>query len=268
MLPHERFVRYLITCGRDLPEINKMLVDMCLAELDKAQYARIYKELVSHAPKEVKAHWGDPAKVKEPKGYAKIMRDLDLEDAHAKTAVFTQMMTLAINEPLALVLQAMLLKGVDAMEMAALISSKHNIQCEQQHVKMYRDYVFDAPRVTKEEWKVYYSLASQTLKAHLIDCFKLDVEALKTQFGLPSKTSYVTSLQEMHILAMARFREYAKDRGPESDKNARMWASLAMTSGAQFEKFRTKDLTDFSKEVAMEFEYVETKFPSIEELND
>jgi hypothetical protein len=80
--------------------------------------------------------------------------------------------------------------------------------------------------------------------------------------------SFVTSLQEMHLLSMTRFREAVKDRTPESDRNARSWAQMAMAAGAQYEKFRTKDLTDFSKEVQMEFEYVETKYPTMEELNN
>lgn len=268
MLPHERFVRYLITCGRDLPEINKSLKNLCLAEIDKAQYTRIYKELTSNAPKEAKQHWADPSKAKEPKGYTKLMRDLDLEEAYAQSAAFKTMLSFAENEPFALATQALFIKGTELMEMAAVMVARFQLQSEQQHFKLYREYLFDVPTVTKEEWRQYFALASPQLRAHLIDCFKLDTEALKTLHGLPSKVSYVNSLQEMHMLAMTRFREYAKDRGPESDKNARMWASLAMSSGSQFEKYRTKDLTDFSKEVAMEFEYVENKFPTVEELQE
>jgi hypothetical protein len=267
MLPHERFVRYLITCGRDLPEVNKSLANLSLAGIDKTQYARIYKELTANAPKEAKQHWADPTKVKEPKGYVKLMRDLDLEEAYAGSATFKAMLSFAENEPFALAVQALFVKNTELMEMAAVLVAKFQLQCEQTHLKLYRSYLFDVPTVTKEDWRQYFSLAGPQLRSHLIDCFKLDAEALKTMHGLPSKVSYVSSLQEMHMLAMTRFREYAKDRGPESDKNARMWASLAMSSGSQFEKYRTKDLTDFSKEVAMEFEYVENKFPSVEELN-
>ncbi len=176
-------------------------------------------------------------------------------------------MVFAQNEPASLAIQGLLIKGIEHQELAALIGSKFNIRCEPTHTKMYEDYLFSVQRVDKDSWRKYFSLADTTLKAHLVDCFKLETEALRTKYGLPSKLSFVSSLQELHFLSMTKVREYAKDRSPDSDRNARSWAQLAMVSGSQYEKFRTKDLTDFSKEVTMEFEYVDTKYPTMEELN-
>lgn len=269
MLPYERYVRYLITCGRDLPEINIALSDLCLASLDKAHYTRIYKDLLDgRIPKDVKAYWRDPDKATMPKGHDKLMKDLNLSDAYAQTAAFKQMILFARNEPASMAVQAMLLKGMDHVELAALVGSRFNMRCDPAHTKLFEEYLFDVQSTDKESWRQYFGLAGSTLRAHLLDCFRLDIEALRAQHGLSSKMSYVSALQEMHFAAMTKFREYLRDRTPESDKNARNWAQLAMTAGSQFEKFRTKDLTDFSKEVSMEFEYVETKYPSIEELKE
>jgi hypothetical protein len=100
---------------------------LCLASLNEEPYAALYKEMLEgRVPKEVKNYWRDPKKAKQPKDYAKLMKDLHLEDAHLQSSVWKQALSLAQNEPATLAVQAMLIKSIEHIELAALVSSKFN----------------------------------------------------------------------------------------------------------------------------------------------
>ncbi len=62
---------------------------------------------------------------------------------------------------------------------------------------------------------------------------------------------------------MEKFNDSRRNNDPVTAEMAMKWAKLAMMAGDKYEKLKQGDVTDFTKDVQMEFETIETDFPMI-----
>ena len=56
-----------------------------------------------------------------------------------------------------------------------------------------------------------------------------------------------------------------KTNTPAGNKEAREWNKQVVALIDKFEKYRVSDSSDFGKELQMEFEYIDTEFPTPDE---
>ena len=103
-------------------------------------------------------------------------------------------------------------------------------------------------------------------KKLLYDVFNSSEEEIRHKFGLPTQLVYMDGLQELYLVSRNKFREYIRDRSPDSDKMAMTWSKILLECGDRYEKFRSKDLSSFGKELQLSFEFVENEFPTMDEL--
>lgn len=278
--PATRYIKYLMTQGiPDAAALNGVLEPLCLAPVTSDQFSQIYGTLYStsaRVPPSVRKYWLEPADSKRreqpPKGYAEAMRALDVPDNLSRDQVIAT--ELAMNPRLCATMQALIAKQVKPVECAALLTARYEHQVSPEEVSAFEHLLFDVARMRRPDWVSYFhataniqdEILRNLLRVNLVEIFKLSLEELKTKHRLPAKISFSDSLAELHATAMMKFRDLADARNPQSEAQARQWAQLAMSSGAQYEKFRSTDLTDFGKEVQMRFTFTHTEFPTIAEL--
>lgn len=131
---------------------------------------------------------------------------------------------------------------------------------------LYSRYFFNYQNMGKGDWRAYLKLCSQipyTYIRYHAALTKPRDEALYL-VGLPTKAAFSDFLKTVLTTAAFKFQYYSRHNIPSSDAQARQWAKVGFDAGVRYEKFSASDVTDFSKAVQTEFEYVETDIPTIQ----
>ena len=263
-LPYEKYTRFLVTCGLTYEDAAEQIRELNLPPPTKEEWEALYLELTdSNLPKTITNYWVKGGKI--PKDFLKYMRDVGLLEAWlynaGKNPDFKQMIEVAQNPDTCDRVKALLMKKAEADEVASVA------KVSERAIYLFKEYLWDTSILFKRDWiEFWHRLGTPGEQKLFLDVFRGSPDEVRLLLGLPTRISYLTSLQEMHVRSMIKFREYLSDRRPDSDKMALNWSKLALAAGDRHEKNRMRDLADFGKELQLSFDFVETEFPSMNEV--
>lgn len=267
-LPHEHYLRFLLTQGAQRQEVSARCEDLALAPPDDLDWKRIVESVFElNLPKGVREYWRSGCQGAEPKGVGKVLRSIGLGSFSTKKALLDKAVLFASDTERSVLAQGLLIKGVTHQEAAGLITVKTSFEVNPDVLAFFHSHLFNTADMLQPDWRAYLHKLPSWLSAKFLDIFRYSVDEFKIAYGLPASTSYVQTLQELQLVAMRKFRDYAESRDPDADGQARAWASVVLSAGDRYEKFRPKDMGGFTKDLQMAFQFVETKFESIDNLS-
>lgn len=283
-LPHERYIRFLITSGLDLDDTNAHLLEKglvpCLLDSDGGSeyWTRQYDLLhESKVPKAIKTFWSKDHKKTLPPEFLDYMNVVGLREAWTYNIGQNKNFAIAVDaledEDVCLTSRVLLALRVPPPEVSALINGKFGMIFPASAVILFRDHFFDHRIMSRKSWKTYLELIPAEHKLLIYKALVGKGMEVRAELDLPNKISVSEHYQKLHIFAMEKFDTYRNSSNSEADQNAIKWAQIVMASGDKYEKLKLGDAADFSKELQMEFSYIDAEFPmigseSLEEIRD
>lgn len=276
-LPHERYIRFLITSGLDLEETNEHLQDKGLppcpvddeqSEYWDQQYSILFE---SSVPKSIKAFWESAEKKKFPEGFFEYMNTLGLKEAWAYNVGKSRYFTIAVDaledEDICIGIRCLLTLRAAPEEISAIINSKFGMVLPKESVTLFKEYFYDPRIMSRRSWRHYLRAVPSEHRNLLYKAISGREVELRAELDYPNKISVADHYQKLHIYAMEKFNTYRTSSGPNADQHAIKWAGIAMSAGDKYEKLKLGDTADFSKDIQMEFAFVDTDFAMIGEEN-
>ena len=268
-LPHENYIRFLITNGLDSEETNEELKEIGLPVCPVDYWDKQYQLLHDFKlPKQVKKFWKNPHK-KFPVNFFEYMSAVGLKDAWLFNVGRMPELSTAIDalkdEDISLVVKALLIRKAPADEVSALINGKFSMNLSKKAVTLFEKYFFQVRIMSRESWRKYLSNLPQEEKVILYKGLSGKEMELRADLGLPNKISVSEHYQQLHVQALEKFNRLMNSNDPNADAQALKWAKIAMDSGDRYEKLKLGDASDFGKDLQMEFDYIDTDFPAIGE---
>lgn len=268
-VPHDLYVRYLVTAGCDsVTEVNKRLAELSIPLIGHSAFAAQYDFVESSVPPTVMKQISK--RIYEPK-FLKWMNTLGIGDIWCAngpwakkevTAGWKLIMGLFADKRLTLTMNALMVKVADDNEVAEIISARFSAMLNKTHVSLYRKYFFDSRRMTRECWRSFLQYCSPEEKNLYFIALTENVDVLKTELELPANVSISSALQFLFTKSFQKAKQYLNVPTPEGDKAARAWISQTMALADKYEKYKTGDKADFSKQLLMEFDYVHEDIPA------
>jgi hypothetical protein len=271
-LPHEQYVRFLITLNFDFDDTQDYLADHALLKLKKA-YWEDQKAILetSKVPKYIKSFWVAEKKTKLPKDFIRYMNTVGLQDAWlynlGKCKEFGIALDALKDIDVSICVRSLLAMSVAAEEISALVNGKFGMSFPKKSVELFRKYFFQPLIMSRASWRNYLNELIPEEKHLIYLGITGQQTVLRAELGLPVKISVADHYQKLHIFAMQKFELYKKTNSPDADQNALKWAQMAMSSGDKYEKLKIGDAADFGRDIQMEFDFIDTDFPMIGEEN-
>ena len=276
-LPHENYIRFLITTGLDHDETNSKLEDLGLNMCSNRYWDTQYDLLKnSRLPNSIKRTWSKPH-ARKSDTFLKFMSSIGLKEAwehHTKrktinSKAFSIVMDCLKDTDVSVLVKCMIAMKSPTEEISALINSKFVIPFPPKSVEIFKRYFFNPGRMDRTSWKIYLSSLQKEEKRYIHLAISGQDKLLRTELDLPLKISISEHYQQLHMFAMDKFNKF-KDGGEGADAKALKWAQLAMSAGDKYEKLKLSDASDFGRDLQMEFDTIESDFPMIgdDELED
>jgi hypothetical protein len=266
--PYELYVRFLVTKGCDeLELVNTALTDLTLQPITQEDLDRHYNLIHDTLPDPVSRQLLD----KRYEGdFLQWMGVLDvrgmwlLEKPYRNPDDGNLRLVYDVHHDIKLrmSLNALLLKGAAAPDICQSLNTKFSYMLKPAHVDLYAKYFWDHRRMTRTLWRSYLAGASEAERSILFVALSEPLDVIKTLLDLPSKSNISDSLQYLFASAYQKARHYLRLSSKESNAEARAWITTSIALADKYEKHRTGDLEDFSKSLQMEFEFVDSEFPT------
>ena len=276
-LPHENFIRFLITTGLDYNDTNSRLDELglgfCPVDYWDSQYTLLKN---SRLPNSIKKSW-KKTHSRTSDTFLKFMGSIGLKEIwehHAgRKTKNTQIMNIiydVLQDPdVTILIKSMMAIKAPAEEISALVNSKFVIAFPHKAVELFKRYFFSTIKLKRSDWRAYLNTLEREERRFLHLAVSGQSKVLRTELDLPLKISISEHYQQLHMYAMDKFNKF-KDGGEGSDAKALKWAQLAMSAGDKYEKLKLSDASDFGRDLQMEFDTIESDFPLIgeEDLED
>jgi len=264
-LPYEKFLLASIVKGQKIDDLLKGLK----IGLPKKEYKEhIVKSIKSsNLPKAIINHIFKP-RATAPKNHNKYVGSMGVADAYKDSKAFKSAYALFEDLNIRECLFPLLLLKLSAEEITALLNGKFGENYRTSQIEMFSKYFFDISIMKRADWSVFIAGLAGKEKENVLRAFNNKETEVRADMGLPTKLSVSENYQMMHILATEKFRLLMQSKDPGSDTQALKWAQLAMSSGDKYEKLKVGDIGDFSKDLQIEFDYIENDFPIIGDEED
>lgn len=271
-LPHENYIRFLITTGLDSKGTEEHLESLGLQfkgsqdqwlEYWDSQYKLMEN---SPVPRAIKKFWFDSSRP-FPQGFLEYMNVLNLKEAWlyniGKDKFFKFAIDILSDETIAIAVKSLLAIRTEHEEISALMNGKYATVLPKESVEIFQKYFFNVRSFLRTDWRNYLNTLDNEEKRILYLAISGQAIELRAELGLPNRLSVSEQYQKIHIFAMQKFDSYRRSEDPKTDAQAMRWASMAMQAGDKYEKLKTSDATDFTRDLQLEFEHIQTEFPLI-----
>ena len=266
-LPHENYIRFLITTGLDSQGLNEHLESLNLPRCSEEYFDNQYEILMdAPLPKSIKRYWKNSA-LPFPKGFIEYMNTVDLKEAWlyniGKNKIFTLAVDAAGDPDVSLCIKALLALRTEHEEVSALINGKFGMPFPKESSEVFQKYFFNTKIMLRTDWRAFLNILDEEERIVIYRGITGQGMELRAELGLPNKISVSEHYQKIHIFAMEKFQTFRQTSDPKADAHALKWAAMAMSSGDRYEKLKTSDASDFGRDLQMEFETISTEFPMI-----
>jgi hypothetical protein len=164
---------------------------------------------------------------------------------------------------------ALLIKGGDLQDMIGAINSKFSTLLNVKHLEFIRRFFWNPQVMTRQAWRHLLSGSEMGLGSTETTTYFMalseDANTLKSHLGLPSTISTSEVLQSLITHCHLKSKHYLQVADNSGNSEARQWISKTVSLLSQYEKVKSADLRDFSKELQMEFEFIDTNFDTPDE---
>jgi hypothetical protein len=268
-VPYDLFLRFLATKNVvDLRDVNAALADLNLPEVRQAVFDVQYRQVSSTVPKGVLAQIENQSYSVD---FMKWMRVLEVDALWAYEKAFRDpvkrpvvKLTYDIHQDLQirLVINALLIKGVPPADLLNSIRSRFASMLKEEHVALYRNFFFNPARMSRGDWKNYLAWLEPHEQHLYFLALTEGIDVVKTELELPAKVSVSDMLQHLLSKTFQKAKTYLALSTKESNEEARRFITLTVELADKYEKYRSGDSTDFGNALQMEFEFVDTDFPT------
>ena len=170
-----------------------------------------------------------------------------------------------LDPSLRLAINALLIKAQSFEQIATSLNSKYSALLKELHIELYKKYFWNPQIMTRRSWKEYLKNCESNETSIYFMALTEPLNILQNALELPSKASSSAILQHLLIRSYRKAKEYMDINTPAGSKEAREWNKQVMALIDKYEKYRVSDSSDFGKELQLEFEYVDTDFPTPDE---
>ena len=164
-------------------------------------------------------------------------------------------------------IRAMMMKKPALDELANAVNAKFATLLNKEHLTLYYKYFWNHSLMKRKDWKDYISMRaiSNTEKDLLFTCLSETEDVVRTKVGLPANLVTSDVLLMMATESVLKVKHFLKVPDQHGNREARSWMDKSQQLLALREKYKAADLRDFSKELQMQFEYIDTDYQTPDE---
>lgn len=275
IVPYDLYVKFLVTKGHhSLKEINDELSKVQLAPINQNIFERHIRAVKSVLPAPI---WDQIEKQKiYGQAFFKWMKALDLDEiwlaekayrSEETVKLWTLIYDISEDPQVRMAVRAMLMKKSELEELANALNAKYATMLNKNHLRLFRKFMWNHALMKRKDWKDYLlqESVSNSEKDLLFSCLTETEDVVRTKLGLPANLITSDILQMMATESVLKVKHFLKVQDQNGNREARFWMDKAQQLLALREKYKAADLRDFSKELQMQFEYVETEFETPDE---
>lgn len=268
-LPHDLYIRYLVTKGCDsLGAVNHELEQLDLTQIEHKDFERHYNFVEASVPPAVLKQ---SASKRYEKKFLRWMEVLGLKEIWLAEGPWAKKEMMGVwkllygclsDKMLTLTMNALLVKIPNDQEISEIINGRFSAMLMPAHIALYRKYFFDCAKMTRQDWKSHLTSCGPQEKHLYFIALTEKLDVLKTELELPAVISVASSLQYLFTKSFQKSKQYLNSSTPEANKEARAWISQTMALADKYEKYKTGDKQDFTNQLLLEFDYVNEDIPA------
>lgn len=268
--PHDLYIRFLVTRGvTDLHELNEQLESVELKPVTQNSLDEQWKLVEKSLPKRLVEGIENN---KKPAGgeFLKWMGVLEVKEFWQREKQFldrdvrkrTNLIFAVLDDPhLSLCLNALLIKNCPVKDIYEGLNAKFSCMLRHEHILLYRKFFFDPRRMTRTDWKRFLTRTESKERAVYFTALTEPLDIVKNELELPTRMSVSEPLQYLMVSCYKKAKQYLEVSTKESNAEARSWISQFSSLVDKHERYKTGDKADFSKQLQMEFDFIDTEFP-------
>ena len=267
--PYDLYIKFLITKGmNDLKEVNASLDELRIPRVDQDHYDLVYQGIKRSCPKGVLRQMEDRSPEKDFLKWMKILDVDEMWEGEKPYLVPTKKREIAVatsindDQHLSLCVNALLMKGLRGKDITESVNPKFSAMLKIEHVEIYQKFFFNPQRMSRNDWKNYIAECSNKEKHIYFVALSEPLDILKTELELPTQVNVTEPLQFLLTKSYLKAKQYLSFSTKESNAEARAWINQVTALTDKYMKYKSSDTTDFAKTLQMEFDYVDTEFPS------
>ena len=269
--PYDLFIQFLITSGSGEGEVNEALKALALPPLKTRTDFLVHQRHI-----EDRVPPGILSQIETGRysvDFMKWMRELGLaefweaepsraRDYPERTTDRKLVYDINSDPGMRLTINALLMKGVEPAAILPMVAGRYPLVIKEKHIVSYKQYFFDPARMTRADWRGFLPGVSDREQRVYFVALTEDLDAVKAELDLPARINTSGILQDLLSRSVRKARHHLQQSSLQSGAEARKWISTVSGLVDKYEKYRKTDSTDFAKSLQMEFEYVETGFPT------
>lgn len=268
-LPYDLYLRFLISKGMDdLKEVNSSLQELSIGTVWQSCYDKQFAVIDRSVPKGIITQIFSK---KYNADFFKWMKILEIDDLWRAEKHFIEpewkrisTVVYGINDDphLRLCLNALLMKGLRGRDITESINFKFSCMLKEEHVELYRRFFFDPQRMTRSDWKGFLKGCDSKEKHIYFTALSEPLDILKTELEMPANVNVTEPLQFLLTKSFVKAKQYLEFSTKEANNEARAWISQVLNITEKYMKYKSSDTTDFAKTLQMEFDFVDSEFPT------
>ena len=267
-LPYDLYIRYLITKGIDTEnDVNARLKELYLPEIKRKDVERQASNIETLIPQGILSQienksygadflqWMDMIEVSQL--WRKDKPFLDLETRSVMKIVYD-----IHEDPIRrLNINALLIKRVPHAELAQTVGTRFSCMMQEHHITIYEKFFFDPRRLLRGDWRPFLERCNEAERKIYFTALTETLEVLKSELGLPTSVNVSEVIQTLLTKSYLKAKQYLNLSTKEANTEARAWMAQVVALTEKYEKYRSADSSDFTKNLQMEFEYIDGDFP-------
>lgn len=278
--PYDLYIRFLVTKGVDeLEQANEALADLNIHPVGNTEFEAQFSLVETSIPKNVQKAIEKIASTKRPSpekvvidsDFMRWMKVLEVEELWRYEPVFRHKhlverplfkLTYDIHQDpqLRLAINALLIKNMPPLDLIQAVNLRYSSMLKEEHVKLYKKFFFDPARMTRGAWNKFLRPCDDRETSIYFLALSETLDTLKTELELPSKVSASETLQFLLSKSFQKAKVYLNVNTPEAGKEAREWIDATIKLVDKYEKYRSGDMGDFSNQLQLAFDFVESEF--------
>jgi hypothetical protein len=269
--PYDLYIRFLVTKGySELDDFNTFLSELGLPKITAEEVGSIFDKVHDLLPKSISAQVDKKQYNPEFWKWMKVLDVYDLWKAEkplrtSETAHLQLVYDINYDPAIRIVLRSLLIKKQKHTEICQDLNFKFSYMLRPEHIDLYERFFWNPARMTRVAWKKLLPSFNNYEQTILFLCLTEDLDTVKAHLKLPNKTDITSTYSRMFAQCNQKIEHYMRLNTVEANREARSWMDTVMQLGDKIKKYESGNLEDFGKALQMEFEFVDSEFPTPDE---
>jgi hypothetical protein len=267
MRPYQNYLCFLITKNLSYEEVLEDLEYNNLHKIDEPLYEKLHDEVHGRLSKPIS---NQIIEKKYDSNFLKWMNYLGLgglwylEKKFISPETARLRIVYDINQDpiMRLAINSLLIKQVPVTDLIQDINLKYSYGLKEDYIALYKMFFFNPSLMSRKSWKSFLYVCNNTERSCYFTALTESIEVVKTGLDLPVNVDLSKTLQSLLQTSAIKARHYLKFNDNNSNREARQWIATTLGIAAQYHKYSKADIGDFAKSIQMEFDFIETNFPT------